>query len=186
MPSSARSAPFPCPCTLRTRHRRWGLSFGSVEVLLAFLAFPSFPPPSPPLLTPLPHPSHNSQRTQKEKEEKVRERQTYLQILIRRLLVLLIHRPGGSLGTHTNCYEQREGNPDAERGIASYLPAFAWWRQGAGTVGAEGDVVCCFPRQSSLPNPQPSLPHPLLSCTVLCYIVITHSSNTLPKLKSMV
>jgi hypothetical protein len=95
------------------------------------------------LLFPSPLLSRNP-KTRKQKRGKQGKR-AYLQILIRGLLVLLVHGPRGSLRTHAYRDEQREADRDAERRVPGDLPAFAWRGQGAGPVGAEGDIVRCFP-----------------------------------------
>jgi hypothetical protein len=62
--SSARSAPFPCPCTLRTRSQRWGLSFGSIANIISLSFYPiPFLSPSHFLPPPILHPrtrQHNN------------------------------------------------------------------------------------------------------------------------------
>lgn len=97
--------------------------------------------------SPLPSPLLSIPQTPKPAKQK-RGKQgkgAYLQILVRGLLVLLIHGPRGSLRSHAYRDEQREAGRDAERRVAGDLPAFAWRGQGTGPVGAEGDIVRCFP-----------------------------------------
>jgi len=52
----------------------------------------------------------------------------YLQILIRRLLVLLIHRARAPLRTHPDGDEEHEADSDTESRVAGDFPALAWWR----------------------------------------------------------
>ena len=123
-------------------------------------------PPTKPSPLPLSSPLHSTPQTPKPvtKRRGKQGKGAYLQILVRSLLVLLIHGPRGSLRSHTYRDEQREADRDAERRVPGDLPAFAWRGQGAGPVGAEGDIVCYFPltlaRSSlgfSLPVPIPEM-----------------------------
>jgi len=124
------------------------------------LSFPFLPPfahpPKPPLRTP-PLPSNTPKPRTKNQNTQKQDMCTYLQVLIRSLLVLLIHRARCSLSTHAYRDEEGKRDRDADRSIAGYFPAFAWWREGAGPVGAEGDVVCCLPSVSQVFSLQPHI-----------------------------
>ena len=93
----------------------------------------SHPQVQPTNLRPAPKTSH------KPNEQNI----TYLQILIRSLLVLLVHRIRCRSCKGTNGSEDGEGNTNTDGRVRSHFPALAWWRQGTRTMGAEGDVVCC-------------------------------------------
>ena len=70
------------------------------------------------------------------------EYETYLQILIRSLLVLLSHRIGRRSGEGSDSREDDERNTNTDSSVRSDFPALSRGRQGAGPVGPEGDVVC--------------------------------------------
>ncbi len=97
-----------------------------------------------------------------------KKRETYLQVLICGLLVLLVHRPGGSLGKHPDRHEHRERHPDTEHRVSCYLPALAWRGKGTGAVGTERNVVCYMPHSLAIHlsplNISPSRAPPFLCC----------------------
>lgn len=87
-------------------------------------------------------PKPTSQITGKNSEWKKSAK--YLQILIRSLLIFLIHRIRRRLSEHADGSEERETNTHTDGSIGNNSPALAWGWQGAGTVGTEGDIVCCL------------------------------------------
>lgn len=69
---------------------------------------------------------------------------TYLQILVRSLLVFLSHSAWATLSKEADGREQRKADAYTGGCVGCDAPAFAWRWEGTWTVSAEGDVVCCL------------------------------------------
>lgn len=69
-------------------------------------------------------------------------RKTYLQILIRSLLVLLVHRTWRWARKLPDGNEDRETDSNSRGRVKSNFHALAGGCDGAGAVFAEGNVVC--------------------------------------------
>jgi hypothetical protein len=66
-----------------------------------------------------------------------------LEVLVRSLLPFPGHCVRGGTGERPHRGEEDEADTDGDGGVEGDLPALVGGRLGTGTVGTEGDPVCC-------------------------------------------